>query len=74
MERLQFRVLYRQFLFRMADIEALSAHAQGDSTKLAGQFAALLILVSVTLSAAALEPAARAGRSASPSRSSTSTS
>ena len=30
MEGQQFRVLYRQFLFRMADIEALSAHAQGD--------------------------------------------
>lgn len=50
MERLQFRVLYRQFLFRMADVEALSAHAQGDSSKLAGQFASLLIFVSMVLS------------------------
>jgi CubicO group peptidase (beta-lactamase class C family) len=56
MERAQFRILYRQFLFRMADIEALSAHAQGDSNKLLGQFASLLILASVVLSLPALEP------------------
>jgi CubicO group peptidase (beta-lactamase class C family) len=56
MERLQFRVLYRQFLFRMADVEALSAHAQGDSNKLLGQFAALLVLVSLVLSLPAIQP------------------
>ena len=39
----QFRVLYRQFLFRMVDIELLSADAKGDMGKLFGQFAALLI-------------------------------
>lgn len=49
-----FRVLYRQFLFRMADIEALSAHAKGDVHKLLGQFAALLIFVSMVLSFVAL--------------------
>ncbi len=47
MEKLQFRVLYRQFLFRMVDLELLSADALGDSNKLLGQFAALLIFVSV---------------------------
>src|SRR5450755_4071183 len=47
MTKLQFRVLYRQFLFRMVDLELLSADALGDSNKLLGQFAALLIFVSV---------------------------
>lgn len=56
MEREQFRILYRQFLFRMADVEALSAHAQGDSNKLLGQFASLLIMASIVLSLPALEP------------------
>jgi len=44
MTRLQFRVLYREFLFRMVDLELLSA--QGDITKLLGQFAGLLIFIS----------------------------
>lgn len=43
----QFRVLYRQFLFRVVDLEVLSAHALGDANKLLGQFAALLVLFSV---------------------------
>ena len=46
MTKLQFRVLYRQFLFRAVDLELLSASAQGDITKLLGQFAALLVYVS----------------------------
>jgi len=46
----QFRILYRQFLFRMVDIELLSADARGDTSKLFGQFAALLIAVSIPLS------------------------
>ncbi len=46
----QFRVLYRQFLFRMVDLELLSADAQGDMNKLFGQFAALLIFISILLS------------------------
>jgi CubicO group peptidase (beta-lactamase class C family) len=50
----QFRVLYRQFLFRLADIEALSSHAQGDVQKLLGQFASLLIFVSVIFAIVAL--------------------
>jgi hypothetical protein len=44
MTKLQFRVLYREFLFRMVDLELLSA--QGDISKLLGQFAGLLIFIS----------------------------
>src|SRR5947208_2800260 len=47
MDRLQWRVLYRQFLFRVFDPEVLSAQAQGDATKILGQFASLLISFSV---------------------------
>jgi len=52
MEIRQFRVLYREFLFRMVDLELLSAHAQGDVSKLLGQFGALLVFVSVVLGVA----------------------
>ena len=45
--RLQFRVLYRQFLFRLMDVELLAASARGDASQLFGQFASLLLLVSV---------------------------
>ena len=41
----QFRTLYRQFLFRMVDLELLAP--QGDITKLLGQLAALLMVVSL---------------------------
>ena len=47
---LQFRVLYRQFLFRLMDVELLSASAHGDASELLGQFGALLIFGSVLLS------------------------
>lgn len=47
MQKQQFRVLYREFLFRMVDLEVLSSHAQGDISKLLGQFAALLIFLSL---------------------------
>ncbi|MGB7665726.1 MAG: hypothetical protein WBL66_00550, partial [Candidatus Acidiferrales bacterium] len=50
----QFRVLYRQFLFRMVDLEVLSASALGDANKLLGQFAALLIVISMSLGLGAL--------------------
>src|SRR5580704_2976510 len=46
MNKLQFRVLYRQFLFRMVDVELLSASAQGDVSKLLGQLGGLLIFFS----------------------------
>jgi hypothetical protein len=35
-----FRVLYREFLFRIVDLELISA--RGDTSKLLGQLAALL--------------------------------
>ena len=44
MNKVQFRVLYRQFLFRMVDLEVLSA--DGDVKRLLGQFATLLISIS----------------------------
>jgi hypothetical protein len=53
MARRQFRLLYREFLFRMVDLEVLSAHALGDANKLLGQFAALLVFISNLLSLAA---------------------
>ncbi len=49
MKQTQFRILYRQFLFRMVDLELLSADAQGDMSKLFGQFAALLVFISIAL-------------------------
>jgi hypothetical protein len=48
MEKLQFRVLYRQFLLRVVDLELLSA--QGDPTKLLGQFATVLLTFSSVVS------------------------
>jgi pimeloyl-ACP methyl ester carboxylesterase len=47
MPRRQFRILYRDFLFRMVDLEILSA--RGDIQKLLGQFAALLGALSFVL-------------------------
>lgn len=47
MTKLQFQVLYRHFLFRIVDPELLSGYAQGDANALLGQFAALLIVVSM---------------------------
>ena len=47
MKETQFRILYRQFLFRMVDLELLSADAKGDMSKLFGQFAALLIFLGI---------------------------
>ena len=54
MTKLQFRVLYRQFLFRMVDLELLSASAQGDVNKLLGQFGSLLIFLSALFSLGAM--------------------
>jgi hypothetical protein len=51
MRSLQFRVLYREFLFRMVDREVLSAHAQGDANKLLGRFAAMLVIISLPFAA-----------------------
>ncbi|HZQ56082.1 MAG TPA: hypothetical protein VFB14_28075 [Bryobacteraceae bacterium] len=49
MAKIQFRVLYRQFLFRMVDVDLLSADAKGDQSKLFGQFTSLLIFLSLGL-------------------------
>ena len=49
-----FKILYRQFLFRLMDVELLSASAHGDSSELFGQFAALLLFGSLGLSYFAL--------------------
>jgi len=54
MNRLQLRVLYRQFLFRIVDLEVLSPQAQGDANRLLGQFATLLVFVSAALTVVAL--------------------
>jgi hypothetical protein len=43
---LQFRILYRQFLLRVVDLEALSMHA--DIPRILGQFASVLIFFSLT--------------------------
>jgi hypothetical protein len=45
----QFQVLYRDFLFRLVDRDLLSAHAEGDASKLLGQFITVLILLGVGL-------------------------
>ena len=54
MTKHQFRILYREFLFRMVDLELLSSHALGDSNNLLGRFAALLLFVSLLLAGGAL--------------------
>ncbi len=54
MTRLQLRVLYRQFLFRFVDLEVLSEQAYGDVNKLLGQFAGLLVFISLVLSIPAI--------------------
>jgi len=47
MNKLQFRVLYREFLFRLMDVEVLAPSARGDSNELLGQFGSLLISASL---------------------------
>src|SRR5215469_12418013 len=54
MEKQQLRVLYRQFLFRMVDLEVLSASAQGDSNRLLGRCATLAIFLGWVQSLGAL--------------------
>jgi hypothetical protein len=49
-----FKILYRQFLFRLMDVEFLAASARGDASQLFGQFASMLIFVSVVSCYAAL--------------------
>ncbi len=54
MNKLQFRTLYREFLFRLVDLELLSPDAQGDADKLLGRIAGLLGFVSLFLGLAGL--------------------
>lgn len=54
MNRQQFRVLYRQFLFRLFDLELLSPKAEGSESKLLGQLAAILVFVSAVLAFSAV--------------------
>src|SRR5690349_20102628 len=49
-----FRVLYREFLFRVVDRELLSSHSTGDSSQLLLQVGALLAFMSVLFSVPAL--------------------
>jgi CubicO group peptidase (beta-lactamase class C family) len=50
----QYRILYRDFLFRIVDRELLSSHAKGDASQLLLQVLTLLLGVSVLLSLPAL--------------------
>src|SRR5665213_1681473 len=54
MNNAQFRVLYRQFLFRIVDLEVLSPQAQGDASRLLGLFATLLVFISFWLGLAGI--------------------
>jgi hypothetical protein len=54
---LEFRVLYKQFLLRVVDLEALSVHA--DVPRFLGQFAGLLILINVFRTLGFLIPTGR---------------
>lgn len=51
---MQFRILYRQFVFRLMDVEMLAGAARGDAGRLFGQFGALLVFGSVLLSFGAI--------------------
>ena len=51
-EKVQFRVLFRQFLFRIVDLELLAP--EGDLAKLLGHFASLLVFFSVIMALIAL--------------------
>jgi hypothetical protein len=62
MMRQQFRVLYRDFLFRVVDRDVLSTYAKGDASQLLLQLVALLVCLSVLFSLPVLmiDPAAPA--------------
>ncbi len=54
MAKRQFRVLYRDALLRIIDVEVLSIHARGDASTLIGQLASLLIFLSLLFSVPAI--------------------
>src|SRR5215469_6432719 len=49
LEKQQFRILYREFLFNMIDLEVLAAQAYGDMSRLLGRFAGTLLWASAML-------------------------
>lgn len=61
MELKQFRILYREFLFRVISPELLSRHAQGDSLSLLAQILSLLVFISVLLALQGLGWSSTAG-------------
>jgi hypothetical protein len=58
MAKAPFRILYREFLLRLVDLEIPAAHAEGDSNQRTGQLSSLLIFFSavVALIAMLLDP------------------
>jgi CubicO group peptidase (beta-lactamase class C family) len=50
MTKKQFRVLYREFLFRIVDRELMSTYAKGDMSQLLLQISALLVFLSLMFS------------------------
>src|SRR5579871_5843820 len=50
----QFRILYRQFLFRVIELELLSASAGGDASKMLGQFTTLPVIFGMLFGLVAL--------------------
>src|SRR5262245_6136653 len=55
MAKRPFRILYREFLFRVIDRELLSTHAAGDAHQLFTQIAAVLVFFSLAMSIPALD-------------------
>lgn len=55
MARSQFKILYRDFLFRVVDPELLSPHSPGDSHRMLTQIAAILVVFSVAISLPAFD-------------------
>src|SRR5690349_4713681 len=55
MPKRPFRILYREFLFRIVDRELLSTYATGDAHQLFTQFAAILVFFSAAISIPALD-------------------
>src|SRR5215218_2662763 len=54
MTRKQFRILYREFLFRIVDRELLSTYARGDMSQLLLQIATVMIFLSLCFALPAL--------------------
>ena len=55
MTKSHFRILYREFIFRVVDRQLLSSHASGDSHQVFTQIAAILVLFSAAMSIPAFD-------------------